>query len=767
LFSDQITHVTTVADAKRVLAVLESPQAEKLIWACDTEVADIDLKTQGPVGNGKVTCVSIFGGPEVDFGEGPGTAVWVENIGGEAEGLLQLFKPWFESNKFKKVWHNYGFDRHVMNNEGIDCKGFFGDTMHMARLYDTSRDRATGNGEGYSLESLSEELVKDSRLAKVSMKDIFGVAKLKKDGTEGKVKDLPPVRELQQNPIHRPKWIEYSAKDAVATWWVRHELEKLLRKQEWNVDNRKIGTMYDFYTNYLAAFGELLTELEKNGIKVDTEVHLKEAERLARIERQKMEEHFITWASRYCPDAKYINTASTNQIQQLFFGHYENKIKLADGDERLFKIDKEEAEFEAEKLEAVAANPYISLTAPEIKKILKERGLKVTGKKADLVQRLMDHDATPLQYRDMSVESLMDICVARGLSNQGTKEEMLERLALDAQYTQQITQEYDKAEAAAKGIKMDKPKKFREISIKTIGLTPIDFTPAGSPQVSAGVLKKMAGTNPFSDGADVAFGSAYSAFNGGEKGKEACRAIGALASIGQIDATITNFLVPLQALVDKNKRIHCSLNLNTETGRLSSRRPNLQNQPALEKDQYKIRDAFVAEPGNTLIVADYGQLELRLLAHITQCKSMIEAFKSGGCFHSRTAVGMYDHVKQAVESGKVLLEVREQVLLFIFLSSLSLSSRPFTSPICQPIKLHSFTHLPPCLFLLFLLSFLSSHNHHTFLRTSVHSENQTVGLFQRPTNSAARKGHLCERASQGQDPQLLHRLRQNGTRPRA
>lgn len=108
--------------------------------------------------------------------------------------------------------------------------------------------------------------------------------------------------------------------------------------------------------------------------------------------------------------------------------------------------------------------------------------------------------------------------------------------------------------------------------------------------------------------------------------------------------------------MDKSQRIHCSLNLNTETGRLSSRKPNLQNQPALEKDQFKIRDAFVAEEGNTLIVADYGQLELRLLAHITRCRSMIEAFEAGGCFHSRTAVGMYRHVREAVESGKVLLE---------------------------------------------------------------------------------------------------------------
>lgn len=60
--------------------------------------------------------------------------------------------------------------------------------------------------------------------------------------------------------------------------------------------------------------------------------------------------------------------------------------------------------------------------------------------------------------------------------------------------------------------------------------------------------------------------------------------------------------------------------MNTETGRLSSRRPNLQNQPALEKDQYKIRDAFIADDGKTFVVADYGQLELRLLAHITNCQ---------------------------------------------------------------------------------------------------------------------------------------------------
>ena len=88
------------------------------------------------------------------------------------------------------------------------------------------------------------------------------------------------------------------------------------------------------------------------------------------------------------------------------------------------------------------------------------------------------------------------------------------------------------------------------------------------------------------------------------------------------------------------------MNINTETGRLSARKPNLQNQPALEKDVYKIRSAFTAEKGKKLIVADYGQLELRVLAHLTSCGRMIKAFQEGGDFHSRTAIGMFDYIRK-------------------------------------------------------------------------------------------------------------------------
>ncbi len=67
----------------------------------------------------------------------------------------------------------------------------------------------------------------------------------------------------------------------------------------------------------------------------------------------------------------------------------------------------------------------------------------------------------------------------------------------------------------------------------------------------------------------------------------------------------------------------------------------------------QVRQAFTADvgAGNTLVVADYGQLELRLLAHMANCESMLRAFELGGDFHSRTALGMYDHIKAAVAGG--------------------------------------------------------------------------------------------------------------------
>lgn len=85
-------------------------------------------------------------------------------------------------------------------------------------------------------------------------------------------------------------------------------------------------------------------------------------------------------------------------------------------------------------------------------------------------------------------------------------------------------------------------------------------------------------------------------------------------------------------------RIHCQLNQTVAaTGRLSSSDPNLQNIPIRTELGRRIRKAFVAEKGHKIISADYSQLELRLLAHITQDAVMLEAFQKGEDIHARTA----------------------------------------------------------------------------------------------------------------------------------
>lgn len=174
-------------------------------------------------------------------------------------------------------------------------------------------------------------------------------------------------------------------------------------------------------------------------------------------------------------------------------------------------------------------------------------------------------------------------------------------------------------------------------TIKGIGITPTEFTEKRVPSVDVIALKKLAGKLQADGSYD---GQIYQQFK--EKNKDldqatmACKAITSLLNLRAIEVLYGTFIEPLMNL--ETERVHCNLNLNTETGRLSSRNPNMQNQPALEKDRYKIRKSFVASPGKKLIVADYGQLELRVMAHMTNCKAMIDAFLLGGDFHSRTAM---------------------------------------------------------------------------------------------------------------------------------
>ena len=259
-----------------------------------------------------------------------------------------MFREFFESDEFLKVWHNYGFDRHVMEKAGIQCRGFGADTLHISRLWDSSR-----KGKGYSLEALTSDRqvtphsshcplntqphvsqlkLVDASSKKTSMKELFGRKKARKDGTEGRVTIVAPIEELQREQTD--KWIHYSTRDAKATYDLYCKLKEMLDNEEkfmceMDADVKSsypnVRTLWDFYVEVWRPFGDLLTDMEEDGILVDTD-HLRQAEIEAREDRRAAEENFKKYAKLAAVDgAEHMNPCSDTQIRMLLFAGMQNR----------------------------------------------------------------------------------------------------------------------------------------------------------------------------------------------------------------------------------------------------------------------------------------------------------------------------------------------------------------------------------------------------------------------------------------------------------
>lgn len=115
-------------------------------------------------------------------------------------------------------------------------------------------------------------------------------------------------------------------------------------------------------------------------------------------------------------------------------------------------------------------------------------------------------------------------------------------------------------------------------------------------------------------------------------------------------------------ILPRTGRLHTSFNQTvTATGRLSSSEPNLQNIPVRTEEGRRIRQAIIPETGWTMLSADYSQIELRILAHYSEDKTLIEAFREGQDIHSRTGAELFN-----VSPEEVTSEMRRQAKVINF-----------------------------------------------------------------------------------------------------
>ncbi len=175
--------------------------------------------------------------------------------------------------------------------------------------------------------------------------------------------------------------------------------------------------------------------------------------------------------------------------------------------------------------------------------------------------------------------------------------------------------EADLAEIAGHPFNPGSTKQVAEVLFDELGLPVLERTKTG-PSTSAQVLAELAIQHPLP---------------------------GKLMEYRELRKLLTTYIEKLPLCVNpETGRVHTSFHqTSTATGRLSSSDPNLQNIPVRTPVGERIRRAFVAEPGFKLIAADYSQIELRLLAHLSEDERLIDAFASGQDLHRLTAAHVF------------------------------------------------------------------------------------------------------------------------------
>ena len=176
---------------------------------------------------------------------------------------------------------------------------------------------------------------------------------------------------------------------------------------------------------------------------------------------------------------------------------------------------------------------------------------------------------------------------------------------------------------AGEEFNLGSPKQLQTILFEKLELPIISKTPKGQPSTAESVLVELA------------------------HDYELPKLLLEHRSLAKLKSTYTD---KLPKMIDSNTgRIHTSYQQAVAaTGRLSSTEPNLQNIPVRSEEGRRIRKAFIANPGNKILAADYSQIELRIMAHLSEDTGLVTAFENGVDVHSATAAEVFSVEVDAV-----------------------------------------------------------------------------------------------------------------------
>ena len=247
---------------------------------------------------------------------------------------------------------------------------------------------------------------------------------------------------------------------------------------------------------------------------------------------------------------------------------------------------------------------------------------------AALSARLAAEPSLHALYRDLEVPL---VPVLSRIERNGTLVCREQLGAQSAELGQRMLALEAKAHELAGGpFNLGSPKQLGEILFNRLELPVLKKTPKGAPSTAEEVLAELALDYPLP------------------------AVLMEYRSLSKLKSTYTD---KLPAMIDpKTGRVHTSYHQAvTATGRLSSSDPNLQNIPIRTEEGRRIRQAFIATPGCKIVAADYSQIELRIMAHLSQDPSLLAAFAEGLDVHSATAAEVF-----AVDIEQVSVDQRRK-----------------------------------------------------------------------------------------------------------